>query len=124
MYHTAPAALFCFIRYAGDFRASVESVIRLGGDTDSTAALVGSLAGAYGGVAAIPEEWLSGLWNWPRSMTWMQQLAERLAAQFPMEGPAESPGPLTVFWPGLILRNAIFNATVAVHVLRRILPPY
>lgn len=124
MYHTVPAALFCFLRQPHDFRAAVESVIGLGGDTDSTAALVGALAGTCGGVQAIPEEWRLGLWGWPRTVAWLQGLAERLASQFPETGAPSAPGPHPVFWPGLALRNAVFNATVTMHVLRRLLPPY
>ena len=36
-------------------------VIRLGGDTDTNAAIYGQLAGAYYGYTAIPERWLNDL---------------------------------------------------------------
>jgi hypothetical protein len=34
------------------------------------------------------------------------------------------PGPLPLFWPGILPRNALFTAVVLLHGLRRLLPPY
>jgi hypothetical protein len=38
-------------------------VVNLGGDADSTGAILGALAGAHFGVEAIPPRWLDGLQN-------------------------------------------------------------
>ncbi|HMB08136.1 MAG TPA: ADP-ribosylglycohydrolase family protein, partial [Isosphaeraceae bacterium] len=38
-------------------------VVNLGGDADTTGAILGALAGAHYGVAAIPDRWLDGLQN-------------------------------------------------------------
>jgi ADP-ribosylglycohydrolase len=122
--HTVPAALFCWLRYPRDFRASVEAVIRLGGDADSTAAIVGSLAGATLGASAIPEDWLTGLVDWPRSVTWLRRLASRLACLFEDQSSAAESGPEPLFWPGILPRNAFFLAIVLGHGFRRSLPPY
>jgi hypothetical protein len=46
VYHTVPLALYCWLRHPSDFRQAVEAVIDLGGDADSTGAIVGGLAGA------------------------------------------------------------------------------
>src|SRR5262249_35355692 len=87
MYHTVPVALYAWLRYPDDFRTAVQSAIRCGGDTDTVAAISGSLVGIRVGKAGIPEEWLRGVIDWPRSMKWVESLAERVA-----EGkwPAES----------------------------------
>jgi ADP-ribosylglycohydrolase len=124
MYHTVPLALYCWLRYAGDFRQAVEAVIDLGGDADSTGALVGGLAGATLGEQAIPREWLEGLIEWPRSVGWMRQLAERLATVFPRCDGSVSPQRAPYAWPGQIPRNLFFLAIVLAHGCRRILPPY
>ena len=124
IYHTIPLALYCWLRHPGDFRGAVEEVIDLGGDADSTGAIVGGIAGATVGAKGIPPEWIAGLFEWPRSIAWMQSLAERLAGQFPLEGSPLSPGPLPLFWPGLIPRNLLFFILVLVHAFRRLLPPY
>lgn len=124
MYHTVPLALYCWLRHRDDFRSAVEEVIALGGDTDSTAVLVGALAGATLGANAIPREWLDGLLEWPRSIAWMRILAARLAELFPADGPGKAEGPIPLFWPGLIPRNLFFLVVVLLHGFRRLLPPY
>ncbi len=122
--HTVPAALFCWLRSPNDFRRAIEDVISLGGDTDTTAAIVGGLAGATVGASQIPEEWILGLFDWPRSVHWLRRLAAELAKQFPEKGAGESKGPVRLFWPGILPRNLIFLVIVLLHGFRRMLPPY
>jgi len=130
--HTVPVCLYCWLRHKDDFRAALEEVILLGGDADTTGAIVGGLAGATLGAQAIPAEWLSGIVEWPRSVGWMRRLAQRLAENFPLEassGKADketptSTGPLPLFWPGILPRNLFFIPLVLLHGLRRLLPPY
>jgi ADP-ribosylglycohydrolase len=52
---TVGAAFYCLAR-TYDFRGAVEMAVRAGGDTDTTAAIVGALAGTFYGLDAIPEE--------------------------------------------------------------------
>jgi ADP-ribosylglycohydrolase len=124
IYHTVPLALYCWLRSPGDFRGAVEEVIELGGDTDTTGAIVGAIAGATVGASGIPVDWLNGLVEWPRTVGWMRNLAARLARQFPAEGEAVRQEPLALFWPGLLPRNALFLLLVLLHGGRRLLPPY
>jgi len=49
IYHTVPIALFCWLRFPGDFRESVGAAIRLGGDTDTVGGIVGALGGISSG---------------------------------------------------------------------------
>ncbi len=123
VYHTVPAALYCWLRHPGDFRAAVEEVILLGGDTDTTAAITGALVGATVGAAGIPAELVAGLLEWPRSVRWMRALAERLSQVFASDPPRAGPR-LGLFWPGVLLRNGLFLLVVLGHVGRRCLPPY
>lgn len=46
-------------------RAALEAAVRGGNDTDTVAAIAGSLLGAAYGIAAIPFEWLRNLHGWP-----------------------------------------------------------
>jgi ADP-ribosylglycohydrolase len=124
VYHTLPLALSCWLRHPGDFRGAVEEVITLGGDADSTGAVVGGLAGATVGAGGIPPEWLDGLFEWPRSVAWLRALAGRLADRFPLGGEPGPQRPLPLFWPGLLPRNLLFLAVVLAHGFRRLLPPY
>ena len=121
---TVRLALYCWLRHPGNFRLAVEEVIHLSGDTDSTAAIVGGISGATTGVSGIPQEWIDGILEWPRSVAWMRALASRLATQFPAHGGPEFRGPQPLFWPGLIPRNLLFLVIVLLHGFRRLLPPY
>jgi len=121
--HSVPMAVFCWLRHADDFRSAVEEAILLGGDTDTTGAITGALAGATTGASGIPDEWLDGLIEWPRSVAWMNRLADRLAACKDIESQAPS-RPLGLFWPGILVRNAVFLIIVLLHCLRRAMPPY
>jgi ADP-ribosylglycohydrolase len=124
MYHTVPMALYCWLRQPGDFRQAVEEVIALGGDADSTGAIVGGMVGATVGASGIPPEWAKGLLEWPRSVAWIRALAERLAKCFAQSRDGDRPRPLPLFWPGMLPRNLLFLSTVLLHGLRRLLPPY
>lgn len=128
MLHTVPAALFCWLSSPADIQRCVEDVILLGGDADSTGAIVGALAGATAGASAIPEAWIAGITDWPRSITWMKTLGQRLAQAFDPEkqsGPSdELIGPLPLFWPAIPVRNLVFLGIVLVHGFRRMMPPY
>jgi ADP-ribosylglycohydrolase len=124
IYHTVPIALYCWLRSPADFRAVVEDVICLGGDADTTGAIVGGIAGATVGFNGIPAEWIAGLWEWPCSVAWMRRLAERLAQEFPAQGVGKGEGPVRFFWPGVLPRNLLFLLIVLGHVGRRLLPPY
>lgn len=49
---TVPSALYCFLKFT-DYHEAVEASIRAGGDTDTTAAIVGALIGARDGMKVI-----------------------------------------------------------------------
>lgn len=123
--HTVPAVLFCWLSNPGDIKRCVEDVIVLGGDADSTGAIVGALAGATAGASAIPSAWLEGITDWPYSITWMRMLGARLAAKFGADKPKGADlGPLSLFWPAIPVRNMVFLALALAHGFRRMLPPY
>lgn len=120
VYHTVPVAIQAWLRYPRDLRAAVEGVIRCGGDTDTTAAIVGGIVGAGVGRAGIPADWLAGLFEWPRTVAWMERLGERLAdalAGQSVDVPRLPRVPL-------LGRNLFFLGVVLAHVGRRCLPPY
>jgi ADP-ribosylglycohydrolase len=54
------SALFA-LRTTTSFEAAIRAAIDLGGDTDTVAAVTGSLAGAYYGLDAIPPHWTQPL---------------------------------------------------------------
>lgn len=57
------AALWCFFN-TDTYEQAVLKATNLGNDTDTTAAIVGQLAGAYYGVEAIPKKWRDVIYNY------------------------------------------------------------
>jgi ADP-ribosylglycohydrolase len=119
--HTVPVALQAWLRHQDNFHDAVTAAIRCGGDTDTVAAIVGGIVGARVGKAGIPAAWLDGLWEWPRSVAWMEQLGERLA-EVCVNGRPQPALPLA--WWAIPPRNLFFLAVVLAHGFRRLLPPY
>lgn len=118
IYHTVPVALHAWLSHPQDFRTAVIAVIRCGGDTDSTAAIVGGIVGASVGKEGLPQGWQETLLEWPRSISWIEHLAAQLHAN--------KDSALAIRLPiiGLLLRNLFFLAVVLFHGFRRLLPPY
>jgi ADP-ribosyl-[dinitrogen reductase] hydrolase len=54
---------FYLLLTTNSFEEAITEVVNLGGDTDTAGAILGALAGAHYGVAAIPKRWLDGLQN-------------------------------------------------------------
>lgn len=110
--HTVPVALHAWLSHPRDLRKAVLAAIHCGGDTDTTAAITGAIVGAGVGPAGIPDEWLSGLWEWPRTVTWMRELAHALADRTPV--PPKPP------LAAAVSRNFIFTAVILGHCVRRV----
>ena len=121
MYHTLPCVLHVWLAHQRDYRAAVTAMIRLGGDSDTTAAIVGAIVGARVGKTGIPGEWITNLAEWPRTVPWMKSLAQRLS-QCCRE---QRCGQRVWINPALLLmRNVVFMLIVMAHGFRRLLPPY
>lgn len=58
--HTLEASLWCLLN-TGEYLDSVFKAINLGEDTDTTATVVGGIAGLYYGIKDVPKEWLDSL---------------------------------------------------------------
>lgn len=119
--HTVPVALHVWLTHQQDYRRAVLGVVRLGGDTDTAAAIVGAIVGARVGKDGIPAEWRRDLWEWPRTLCWIEQLGVTLA-RHQAEGTIGGALPLSLI--KLLLRNVFFLGLVLLHGFRRLLPPY
>lgn len=129
---TVATVLFCWLRWPGEFRRPVEEIILLGGDTDTTAAILGGLAGAACGADQIPHEWSRYMAEIPRDQEWQETLGRLLFGHFWLKH--EHPGAYQASWNNLksppelrwvlVLRNLFFLSIVLYHGFRRLLPPY
>jgi ADP-ribosyl-[dinitrogen reductase] hydrolase len=70
------AALWCFLK-TDSYREAVLMAVNLGGDTDSTAAVCGQVAGAYYGLDAIPAEWIDAIAKRDMILKMAQDLAKK-----------------------------------------------
>lgn len=113
--HTLPVAVSAWFIHFGNFRKTVEAVAILGGDTDTTAAIAGSLAGITCTRAGIPDEWINGIIDRPHGVAHISKLAQSLASLHTV----------CTRFPWLLLpRGILFTATVLFHGFRRLLPPF
>jgi len=121
IYHTVPVAIYAWLRHYGDFRATVEAVLDCGGDADTVGAIAGALAGATVGAAKIPESWLQGIVDWPRSVRLLRRVADQLGDQLRT---GHSLGEVPYPWPAVLPRNLFFLLLALFHGFRRLAPPY
>lgn len=104
-----------------DYPGAILAIVNCGGDTDTTAAILGGIIGASVGEKGIPKLWLQGLWEWPRNVKWIKLVGKKLANV--VEGEVSNLS-LSVPIFGIFFRNLLFITVVIVHGFRRFLPPY
>ena len=121
VYRTVPVVLHCWLRHPRDFGLAIRTMIQCGGDTDTTAAIVGAIIGSAVGRTGIPNDWVAGLWEWPRSVDWMERLAKATRHAIESGTPVRPP---RVFPMVSLARNLVFLNVVLAHIARRLLPPY
>ncbi len=121
MYHTVPIVLHAWLSFPMGYEAAVTAVIDCGGDTDTTAAIVGGIVGAATGPEGIPDSWVDGLAEWPCGIVWIRQVALRSADVSESGVPAH---PLRFNVVGQLMRNLFFLGVVLLHGFRRLFPPY
>lgn len=115
--HTVPAVVYAWLRFYGDYRKTIEALIHAGGDTDTSAAIAGALAGITAGKENIPDDWLKGVCNAPMSMNKLEELANALACD-------SFQGVPKINFLFLLIRNLFLLVVVLVHGFRRLFPPY
>lgn len=118
---SVPVAIFAAIRHRDSFEAALTEAITCGGDSDTVGAITGALVGSRLSVERIPDAWRGGLAEWPRSLSFLVKLGEKLARQRESSSPL---GAVPYFWPAIPLRNVLFLAIVLIHGFRRLAPPF
>ena len=116
IYHTVPMVLYAWYYHFGDVEQSLSSIFNCGGDTDTTGAILGALAGSVTGEQGIPKQWITKLKDYPRSVSLLRHIADNLSYGFKK--------PVFYFVPAILIRNIVFLMIVLLHGFRRLLPPY
>jgi len=114
-YHTVPAVIYAGVKYQWDYQQVITSMIKAGGDTDTTAAIAGALCGAFGGTKAIPHDWISHISEWPTGIKQLSILAHAVQNHTPLRVRRHCS-------PMLLVRNIVFLITVLFHGFGRLLP--
>lgn len=78
---TVPSALYCFLKF-DNYHDAVVAAIKAGGDTDTTAAIVGALFGAKFGLKCIDENIARAVEDYDRLIELDSQLYNRSSTSF------------------------------------------
>jgi ADP-ribosyl-[dinitrogen reductase] hydrolase len=113
---TVAVAIHAWLSHQQNYSQAILAAIECGGDTDTTASIVGGIVGASAGWSGIPDTWLSGLSEFPRDVVWMDRLGRNLAEAIE-SGKVRSPIKISPVL--LVIRNSIFLMTVLLHGFRR-----
>jgi len=119
--HTTAVALHAWLRFLDEFVEAVSALIRCGGDTDSTAALLGIWMGAHLGRRVAPDALLARLKDPLARPDTLHMLATATAHAVQSATPQAVRSPL---YPLRLGRNLLCLGLVIAHLGRRALPPY
>ncbi len=114
IYHTLPIVLHAWLRNPHDLKQAIIDVILCGGDTDTTAAIVGSIVGADG--ETLPKEWIEGIVDYPLNAKHIEENARVLTEVFEEQKVTKAP---SLFWLATLVRNFIFLVIVLVVSVTR-----
>lgn len=116
--HTVPFAAFCFLRFGDRPLEALQEAISAGGDTDTTAAILGGWLGALHGEHGLPADLISRIHDGPFGPSHLRALGAALADL--REGrPVARP---SYFWPAAMVRNLALYPVVLLHGLGRLIP--
>jgi ADP-ribosyl-[dinitrogen reductase] hydrolase len=127
VYQTVPIAIHTWLSHQENYHDAILAVIKCGGDTDTTAAIVGGIIGGRVGKIGIPTDWLTNLVEFPCNINYLEKLGSRLAVAMLQESGyanerniKQSPPSLPIYL--VCLRNIFFLFIVIFHGFRRFLP--
>ncbi|MCP4220849.1 MAG: ADP-ribosylglycohydrolase family protein [bacterium] len=118
IYFTVPVVLHAWFSNPHDYVKAVTDTIRCGGDTDTTAAILGGILGAGVGKEGLPKRLMATIRDWPLSPKKIEAIAAKLAKS---NGTAKG---FAFPYSALFLRNLFFIPLILAHGFRRLFPPY
>ena len=115
---TVPIIIQNWLRNQNHYSKSIKEIIYLGGDTATTAAILGGIIGASVGTSGIQQKWLDDIIDFPRNTNWIKSLGKQLARSCQTKSP-NSALPLAFYL--LPLRNLIFFIVILFRAVYRLL---
>ena len=116
IYFTLPIVLHSWLRNRDDIKNGIIDVVRCGGDTDTTGAIVGSIIGAR--VEKLPQKWIDGIVDFPRNVAFIEKVSYELASVFMEKKPKKAPRLSAL---AMVVRNFLFFVIVLVVGVLRLL---
>lgn len=120
IYQTVPAVIHCWLRNQNDYKKGVIEIIECGGDTDTTASILGAIIGGKTGKEAVPTAWRENIISWPYTEKYIEKLSKEIETEVYNKN-------FSIKKPMFLLatiRNLILYPFVVIHGLRRLFPPY
>jgi len=109
IYETLPIVLHEWLRNKADVKQAIIDVIRCGGDTDTTATIVGSIVGAR--TKTFPQKWMDGVVDYPRNLKFIETISSQLANVIQNQK-VEKASSLSAI--AIVLRNLLFLIIVLI----------
>jgi ADP-ribosylglycohydrolase len=116
IYFTIPIVIHSWLRNRDDIKNAIIDVIRCGGDTDTTGAIVGSIIGAR--VKKFPQKWIDGIVDFPRNIAFIDTISKELTTVFADEKPMKASSLLA--W-AIVVRNFLFLIIVLIVGIFRLI---
>lgn len=110
IYQTLPIVLHSWLKNKTNVKQAIIDVIRCGGDTDTTGAIVGVKNKDY------PKEWIDGIVDYPRNLVFIEEVSEVLALVMEKRETMKAPR-LSVL--AILGRNIFFFFLVLLLVVTR-----
>ncbi len=120
IYQTVPAVIHCWLRNQTDYEKGIIEIIECGGDTDTTAAILGSIIGAKTGADVIPYKWKKNIVSFPYTAKYIEKLSNEVENGV-KNGEFKIKKPLFLL---ATIRNLLLYPLILGHGFRRLLPPY
>jgi len=116
IYQTLPIVLHSWLRNKNDLAQAIVDVVRCGGDTDTTGAIVGSIIGANINGKDVPKAWIDGIVDFPRDVKFIDKISEELARVAEDKKVAKASSLSAI---AIIFRNIMFFMIVLVVAVTR-----
>jgi ADP-ribosylglycohydrolase len=116
--HTLGVASYALVRAGNDPLDAIVTAVAVGGDTDTSAAIVGAWTGALHGDSALPRELIARLTPGPFGERHLRALARDLARRQQSD---DAPPAATYFPPLAMLRNLLLFPVVLLSGVRVLL---
>ncbi len=122
MYHTIPIVLYCWLYHQNknDFNSSIKDIISLGGDTDTTGAILGGILGSKGDLNSINKNWINNIIEPQLSIKKLEETGLILSECIENNFETKSKKIPNYFIINFI-RNILFTIIVLLHGFKRIL---